>query len=174
MKKALVVVDCQNDFVTGSLGSLEAISIIPHVCTAIKEAIDRGETVYFTLDTHGEDYLDTTEGKNLPVKHCIKGTKGHDLHDDILATLEGKAEGYRLIEKPTFGSFDLVKALEGVDEVTIMGICTDICVVSNALLIKNAYPDMIITVDSNGCAGVTPKSHQAALVTMAACQVKII
>ena len=168
--KILVVVDMQNDFIDGALGTAEAVAIVPSVIEKIKKYESEGNYIIYTKDTHPDTYLSTREGRYLPVEHCIKGTQGHDIPDDIL-------RGHKLIiEKPTFGSLALVDYLGSLDfdEVELIGLCTDICVVSNALLIKAAFPEKDVTVDSSCCAGVTPDSHNAALTTMKMCQVNVI
>ena len=173
MKKFLVVVDMQKDFVDGALGSKEAVAIVPNVVKKINEF--EGE-IFVTYDTHFENYMDTNEGKNLPVPHCIKGTAGFELNDEVEKALEGK--DFTKVEKITFGSVDLPKivgaAANGEDfTVELIGLCTDICVVSNALLLKANYPEMNIGVDAACCAGVTPESHDAALTTMKMCQIEV-
>ena len=170
MKKLLIVIDMQNDFIDGSLGTEEAQAIVPAVVEKI--ASYPPKDIVATMDTHGADYLKTQEGKNLPVKHCIKGTDGWQIRPEIAALL-GKAKIY---EKPTFGCERLaadLKAVKGLKEVEIVGLCTDICVVSNALLIKAALPELKISVDSACCAGVTPEKHLAALETMRSCQIEV-
>lgn len=172
MKKVLVVVDMQNDFVDGALGTKEAQAIVPAVLAKIKEYA--GETVYATRDTHGENYMETSEGKHLPVPHCIKGTQGWEIRDDVAEAL--KAVGAEIIDKPTFGSTVLAEkmvALAKADELIIelIGLCTDICVASNALLLKANLPEAVIKIDPACCAGVTPESHDAALLTMKMCQI---
>ncbi len=174
MKEFLVIVDMQKDFVDGALGTAEAVAILEPAIKLIKEF--KGEIIA-TLDTHGENYLSTAEGKKLPVPHCIKGTEGWGLHTAIAAALEGR--DYTLLEKPTFGSTELPKIIEkaaaGDDfKVTLMGLCTDICVVSNTLLLKANFPEKEISVVAECCAGVTPESHAAALKTMQMCQINII
>ncbi len=168
--KVLVVVDMQRDFIDGALGTAEAVSIVPRVIEKIKQYESEGGLVIYTKDTHFEDYLSTREGRNLPVKHCIKGTPGHDIPDEIL-------RGHELVfEKLTFGSTELVAYLEDKhpDEIELVGLCTDICVVSNALLIKAHFPELEIAVDASCCAGVTPDTHAAALATMKMCQINVI
>lgn len=173
MKHILVVVDMQKDFVDGALGTKEAVAIVPNVA----EKIESFEgTLFVTYDTHDEDYLFTNEGRNLPVPHCIKGTPGWELDTRIAAALEGKQ--YTTVEKPTFGSVELPELVEsamgpGQFTVELVGLCTDICVVSNALLLKAYFPEMQIFVDADCCAGVTPESHQAALTTMKMCQITV-
>lgn len=173
MKNILVVVDMQKDFVDGALGSGEAVAIVPAVCEKIK-AFD-GE-IFVTYDTHGENYAETNEGRNLPVPHCIEGTDGWQLDKDVAKALEGKE--YTAVRKPTFGSAELpglIKSAAGDEEFTVelIGLCTDICVVSNALLIKAAFPEIDISVDSACCAGVSRETHDAALSTMKCCQIKV-
>lgn len=168
--KILVVVDMQNDFIDGALGTAEAVAIVPSVIEKIKKYESEGGIIVYTKDTHPEDYLSTREGKYLPVKHCIKGTQGHSIPAEIL-------RGHDLIiEKPTFGSMELVDYLGSLDfdEIELVGLCTDICVVSNALLVKAAFPEKDVTVDSSCCAGVTSDSHNAALTTMKMCQINVI
>lgn len=173
MKKLLVVVDMQKDFVDGALGSKEAVAIVHNVIKKI-ETFD-GD-ILVTYDTHRENYMDTREGKNLPVPHCIKGTEGWALDKNVRAALDKKT--YHAVEKPTFGSTALVEHIRanydpGEITVELIGLCTDICVVSNALLIKANFPETEITVDAACCAGVTVESHNAALLTMKMCQVQV-
>lgn len=165
--KMIVVVDMQNDFIDGSLGTKEAQEMLPR----LKEKLGREKAaLVFTMDTHGEDYLSTQEGKNLPVKHCIKGTEGWEIAQELRAF---KEKARAIVEKPAFGSMDLIKVLSDADEVEFVGLCTDICVISNALLVKAAYPEMPVSVDSSCCAGVTPASHKNALEAMKMCQIKV-
>ena len=167
--KILIVVDMQRDFIDGSLGTNEAVLIVPHVIDKIKQYEKEGGTVIYTKDTHFEDYLNTREGRHLPVPHCIKGTPGHDIPSEIL-------RGHELVfEKLTFGSVELVDYLSEIefDEIELVGLCTDICVVSNALMIKAHFPERDVVVDSSCCAGVTPHTHNAALTTMKMCQIKV-
>lgn len=174
-KKILVVVDMQNDFIDGALGTAEAQAIVPNVVEKIQNF--DGDIIW-TKDTHFEDYLDTQEGKKLPVKHCIKDTHGWELNKDVLAVLD-KVENIWGFEKFTFGSTSLAKKLEeynlcGIEEITFIGLCTDICVISNALLVKAHLPEVTIKVDAKCCAGVTPESHNNALEAMKMCQIEII
>lgn len=174
MKHFLIVVDMQNDFVDGALGSENAVKIVENVSRKIR-GFDG--TIIATLDTHGDDYLDTQEGKKLPVKHCIKGTEGYKLNREVMSALEKRE--YTLLEKPTFGSVELPglisrKAEGDAFTIELVGLCTDICVVSNALLLKANFPEVEISVDSACCAGVTEESHNAALMTMKSCQINII
>ena len=174
--KKLVVVDMQNDFIDGSLGTNEAVAIVDNVKDKIGQY--NPSDVYVTLDTHGPNYLNTQEGEKLPVEHCIKGTDGWKLSPAI----EEMLQDAHVFEKPTFGSVALaeeLKSLAGDDypdgegmEIELVGLCTDICVVSNALLIKAYLPEARISVDPSCCAGVTPESHEAALATMRMCQIE--
>ena len=169
--KALIVVDMQNDFIDGALGTKEAVAILPHVREKIDIYRKNGDTVIFTRDTHGENYMDTMEGKKLPVPHCIKGTKGWEI-SDCLGT-----ENSEIIDKPTFGSTELaerIKALKDLDEVELIGLCTDICVISNALCLKARLWETPIRVWRECCAGVTPASHENALSAMTMCQIDIL
>ena len=165
MKKTLLVIDMQNDFIDGALGSNEAQQIVANVREKITQRINEGFEVIFTRDTHQEDYLSTPEGRKLPVKHCIEGTHGWCIADGLYV------DGCKIIDKPTFGyvhwdAFDFEK-------IEIVGLCTDICVVSNALILKATFPEAEISVDASCCAGVTPQSHKAALKTMQMCQIDI-
>lgn len=166
MKKTLIVVDMQNDFIDMALGTKEAVAIVPNVKKKIQEYVENGNEIIFTRDTHFEDYLQTSEGKKLPVEHCIKGSKGWQIADGLYV------DGCKIIDKPNFGWPDWRE--ENLEEVELIGLCTDICVVSNALIIKATFPDAHVTVDSTCCAGVTVETHEAALRTMAMCQVEII
>ena len=173
MRKILVVVDMQNDFIDGALGTPEAVAIVENVKARIRE-YDKAD-VFVTMDTHFPEYLQTQEGRNLPVEHCIKGTEGWQIRSDI-AELLTDAHVY---EKPTFGSVALAKGIAEIAakeeiEIEVLGLCTDICVVSNALLLKANMPEVKITVDHTCCAGVTPESHEAALMTMQMCQIGIV
>ncbi len=169
MRKILVVVDMQKDFVDGALGSKEAAAIVDNVVNKISSF--EGE-IFVTFDTHFENYMETSEGKNLPVPHCIKDTPGWRLDEKVEKALENKK--YTKVEKLTFGSVDLPKLIgEGDKEIELIGLCTDICVVSNALILKANFPESEIKVDSRCCAGVTPEAHNAALMTMKSCQIKV-
>lgn len=177
----LIVVDIQNDFVTGSLGTKEAEAIVPAAARRLAEAERRGEEILFTRDTHGEDYLDTQEGRKLPVPHCVRGTAGWEIVPQLAEYTAGRTP----IDKPTFGSQYLGAILKardedlrkqgrpGVERVTLIGLCTDICVISNALLIKAFLPEAEVAVDAACCAGVTPESHKNALEAMKMCQIAI-
>lgn len=173
MKNILIVVDMQNDFIDGSLGTAEALSIVGNVVSKIKNF--NGDIIV-TYDTHQNNYLETQEGKNLPVPHCIKGTEGWELNAKVLNALDGKK--YRAVEKTTFGSVDLIEYLKAnYDcnniEIELVGLCTDICVISNALLLKANFTETKISVDSSCCAGVTVDSHNAALTSMKMCQINV-
>ena len=165
-KKTLIVVDMQNDFIDGALGTKEAQGIVENVKKKIEEYRAAGNEIIFTRDTHGEDYLDTPEGKKLPVKHCIYGTKGWEIAEGL------EVPGCICIDKPTFGWTRWEE--RHFEEIEMVGLCTDICVVSNALILKAMFPDVEITVDGNCCAGVTPETHKAALETMKMCQICVI
>ena len=182
MRKILIVIDMQNDFIDGSLGTREAVGIVENVKKKI--ASYAPEDVYATRDTHQADYLETQEGRNLPVEHCIEGTDGWKIRDRLFETLYDN----HVFNKPTFGSVALAKemlaiynyeeaesgiASGSIMEIEIVGLCTDICVVSNALMIKAFLPEVKITVDSSCCAGVTPAKHEAALETMRSCQIDV-
>ena len=165
--KYLIVVDMQNDFTTGSLGSPHAAAIIPHVVEKVKSFDGR---VIFTRDTHGEDYMQTQEGRNLPVIHCIKDTPGWQICDELLPFVE------TVVDKPTFGSTALAHLLassEPMEEIELCGLCTDICVISNAMILKAAFPEVKMTVDASCCAGVTVESHNTALGAMKAVQIEV-
>ncbi len=173
MQKILIVVDMQNDFIDGSLGTPEAVAILPKVEDKIKSFDGK---VIFTRDTHTEDYMNTAEGKNLPVPHCIKNSHGWQIADSLLPYTKDAF----IIDKPTFGSIALAEYLkqedrkDPIEEVTLIGLCTDICVISNAMLTKAALPEITVSIDASCCAGVTPESHQRALDAMQVCQIKIL
>lgn len=164
--KTLIVVDMQNDFIDGALGTKEAVAIVPNVKKKIEEYKARGDAVIFTRDTHKIDYLNTNEGKHLPVEHCIEGTHGWQIADGL------EVENCMYIDKPTFGWRNW--HWHNFEEIELVGLCTDICVVSNALILKAMFPELDITVDASCCAGVTPESHKAALLTMKMCQINVI
>lgn len=172
MGKVLVVVDMQNDFITGSLGTKEAQAIVGNVVEKIRTRRAEGDDILVTMDTHGSDYLNTQEGRNLPVEHCIKDSWGWQLADEIAA----ETEGCPRFEKDTFGGRELIRKLAEMmpESIEFVGLCTDICVVSNALGVKAWLPEVPLSVDSKCCAGVTPESHQAALQTMASCQIRVL
>ena len=186
MKNILIVVDMQKDFIDGALGTKEAAAIVPGVVKRIENS--ENELILFTQDTHGEDYLSSPEGKKLPVKHCIKSTEGWEIHANILkAWRENKntivaAESIgNVFEKGVFGSVELVQFIKNlrdegaaISDIELMGLCTDVCVVSNAIMLKNFLPDVEISVIENCCAGITPQSHTEALNTMKMCQINVI
>lgn len=173
MKEILIVVDMQKDFVDGALGSAEAVAIVDNVVEKINNF--EGDIIA-TYDTHEDNYMETREGKYLPVPHCILGTEGWELNDRVQKALDAK--GFRAVEKPTFGSVDLVDIIREYDvndiRITLIGLCTDICVVSNALLLKANFTETDIAVDAKCCAGVTVEKHLAALETMRSCQIDVI
>lgn len=176
MQNVLIVVDMQNDFITDALGTAEAMAILPNVVARVADGVKKNEKIIFTRDTHTKDYLHTQEGSRLPVAHCIMGTRGWEIADD----LQPYSNRCEMIDKPTFGSLELAERLkdmdlkESVGTVTLIGLCTDICVISNAMLIKAALPEVRVAVEAACCAGVTPESHNNALRAMAMCQIDII
>lgn len=173
--KCLVVVDMQNDFVTGALGSEEARKIVEPTVKRVAQAAEDGDTIIFTRDSHSEHYLETQEGRNLPVPHCISGTEGWQVIPELLPYTVGRT----VVDKPTFGSRQLGELLETLDreeqleEITFIGLCTDICVISNVMVAKAFLPEVPLAVEAGCCAGVTPESHQTALKAMEVCQVVI-
>lgn len=176
MKKVLIVVDMQNDFIDGNLGTKEAVEIVPIVEEKIKEYIKGGEKIIFTRDTHNENYLDTQEGKKLPIKHCLYDTDGWEIRPELVNTVINANYALNIIDKKSFG-YPYWKEILGVDycgEIELVGLCTDICVVSNALILKALYPEVRIVINSKCCAGSTPESHKVALDTMRSCQIEII
>ena len=173
MRKILIVIDMQNDFIDGALGTAEAVGIVE----AVKEKIRSypPKDVIATMDTHFENYMQTQEGRYLPVPHCVRGTEGWEIRPEIAGLLKGA----KVYEKPTFGSMQLAEDLKAAAEkeeieLELIGLCTDICVVSNALLLKAQMPEVRISVDASCCAGVTPQKHEAALETMRSCQIRVI
>ena len=173
MQNILIVVDMQNDFIDGTLGTKEAVAIVPKVEEKIRNFDGK---VFFTRDTHETYYLETQEGKNLPVPHCIKGTPGHEIINELQPYVK---KALAVFEKETFGSRKLANFLKElhkekeIESIELLGLCTDICVVSNALLIKAFLPEVPILADSNCCAGVTPEKHESALETMRSCQILV-
>ena len=170
-KKVLIVVDVQNDFVTGSLGTPEAQAVVPNIVKKVEEYRSRDDVIIFTTDTHYDDYLETSEGKKLPVSHCIVGTSGYEIIPELnveLSTME------KIYPKNTFGYRWNISHWICCYDVEIIGVCTDICVVTNALVLKTHYPDIEITVDASCCAGSTPEKHKAALDVMESCQINVI
>ncbi len=178
-QKVLVVVDMQNDFIDGALGTKEAVAIVPAVCRKVRESAAEGALVFATQDTHSENYMMTREGRYLPVPHCIKGTDGWQIRPEVADAL-GNA---RIVEKYSFGSVVLPDAIgeelqiRGIApqdaEIELIGLCTDICVVSNALILKARFPETDLKVDASCCAGVTVEKHLAALETMRSCQIEV-
>ena len=172
MQDILIVVDMQNDFIDGALGTAEAVEIVPRVAEKIKGFHGK---VLFTRDTHPENYLETQEGRKLPVVHCVKGTPGWEIRPELMALCQTEP-----VDKPTFGSIRLGEVLVGLNtldpigSVTLIGLCTDICVISNALLVKAFLPEVPVIVDAACCAGVTPESHRNALSAMKMCQIRVI
>ena len=166
--KTLIVIDMQNDFVTGSLGTNEAQHIVPNVKKKLEEYYERGDQVFFTRDTHSKNYLQTLEGKKLPVEHCIEGTKGWEIVSDLPVDKDAM-----IINKTSFG-FSGWHLYSLGNEIEILGLCTDICVISNALILKAKFPDSEIYVDVSCCAGTTPELHGKALDIMKSCQVNVI
>ena len=180
MKNILIIVDMQNDFIDGSLGSKDAQEIVPNVVKLINNAVTNQDFIFVTQDTHGKDYLSTQEGLRLPVKHCIKNTKGWEINQDVWSALEKADMGkVSVISKPTFGSTFLASKVkekcqtDEIGEIRICGLCTDICVVSNALILKANIKDTRIVIDSKSCAGTSVENHNAALTTMKCCQCDI-
>ena len=180
MKKILVVVDMQNDFIDGPLGTPEAIAIVDRVCEKIREG--GWDKIVLTRDTHDDDYLETMEGQKLPIEHCIRNSDGWLLNTKVHKAVHGityKCEGISIFNKPTFGSLGLVNQIirkrdSKNIELTLVGVCTDICVISNALLLKAHYPEMKIVVDASCCAGSTPEKHRMALEVMKSCQIDVL
>ncbi len=192
--KVLIVVDMQKDFIDGSLGTKEAQAIVPLVAETIEQMADPNTVVIFTKDTHHENYMNTLEGKNLPIPHCIKGTAGHSIVDEVfnayINVIDTYADAYEVypitdinpikIDKPTFGSVELQNILFdindriGIEEITLMGLCTGICVMSNAILAKATLPEVPVNVIEDCCACVTPESHKTAIEAMKLCQINII
>lgn len=171
MRKVLIVVDMQNDFIDGALGTTEAVAILPNVKRKIEEYKKAGHAVIFTRDTHDKNYLQTQEGKNLPVEHCIKDTDGWAISSEL------DTDNCVIIDKTTFGSVSLMSYIEANypdAEFELVGLCTDICVISNAIMLKAHLPEAKINVDASCCAGVTPQSHKNALEAMKMCQINII
>lgn len=178
--KILIVVDMQNDFIDGALGTEEALKIVPKVAEKIRGFDGK---IFFTRDTHEDGYLESQEGKNLPVVHCVRGTKGWELYPEIEAL---RKEGDQVIDKPSFGSIELghrlreymtelsIKGESKVESIAFVGLCTDICVISNAMITKAFFPEIPVLVDASCCAGVTPESHDTALKSMEMCQIQIV
>ena len=179
MNKILVVIDMQNDFIDGALGSPEAQAIVPNVIAKVKQCAENGDGIIYTADTHGRDYLETMEGRKLPVPHCIHGTEGWEVPKDIYMF------DAPVIMKDTFGSWELphyvmnmagpsVEEIEKLESIEVIGLCTDICVISNVMMLKAWFPNTSIIVDASCCAGVTPESHKNALRAMEMCHIEVI
>lgn len=175
MKKILIVIDMQNDFINGSLGSVDAQKIVPNVKEKINKCIDEDYKIIFTRDTHEKNYLETFEGKNLPVEHCIFETDGWKVIPELIERVAFYPD-VTVVNKPTFGYEGWKELLGGIKdcEIELVGVCTDICVISNVLVLRMLYPDCKITVDASCCAGVTRKKHNAALEVMKSCQINVI
>lgn len=174
--KIFIVIDMQNDFISGALGNPETLAAVAPMTEKVKEKIAGGTEILYTLDTHFENYADTQEGRNLPVPHCIKGTEGHRLIPELMEIINDES---RAVEKVTFGSNELPQRIMDIcggvpDEIELAGVCTDICVISNAMILKAFFPETEIIVNSRCCAGVTPESHNRALETMKMCQITVI
>lgn len=168
--KLLAVIDMQNDFIDGALGTPEAVRIVEKVRAKIEKYLAHGDQVVFTRDTHSENYLETQEGKKLPVKHCIKDTAGWEISEKVYE------EGCPVIDKPSFGSLELAgyaAGLADLEEIEVIGLCTDICVISNVMILKAKLPEIPVSVDASCCAGVSPQSHVNALEAMKVCQVEV-
>lgn len=173
MRKILIAVDLQNDFIDAALGTKEAVAIVDKACQVINSYDEK--SIIATRDTHGANYMETQEGKNLPVPHCIKGTDGWQINAKVQKALRGA----KIIDKPSFGSVELAEYIRDLAakediSVTLIGLCTDICVVSNAMLIKAFCPEIPVSVIASACAGVTPQTHDVALTTMKSCQIKVL
>ena len=170
----LIAVDLQNDFITGALGNEQCAAAVENAAKYIRSFREKGGRIYATLDTHLENYLETREGKDLPVPHCIKGSRGHELTDEIKSAL---GEDYTPVEKNTFGSKDLPLIIKEdigdgkIDSFILIGVCTDICVISNAMVLRAFFPEVPIRVAASCCGGVTPESHENALAAMKSCQI---
>lgn len=169
--KLLIVVDMQNDFIDGALGTTEAVAIVPNVAKKIADTRAAGEVVIFTRDTHQKNYLETQEGKNLPVLHCVEGSEGWNISSKL------EVGDSLIFNKPSFGSMELadyVASLNDLEEIELIGLCTGICVISNAFILKAKLPEVKITVDASCCACVSPESHKTALSAMKLCQISVI
>ena len=186
--KVLIIIDMQNDFIDGALGTPEAQVIVPNVVNKMKWHDNTNTVILFTKDTHFDNYLNTSEGEKLPVPHCIQGTEGwkinQEIHNEFKKGNYGTYSSDEIVNgriiKNTFGSYDLLDVLstielnDCIEEIELCGVCTDICVISNAIMIKNAFPDIPIIVDASCCAGVTPEKHAAALEVMKSCHINVI
>lgn len=178
--KILVMIDMQNDFLTGVLGNEQTAAVVKRVYEKAKAYLTKSSAPLFcTMDTHNESYMTTQEGRNLPVEHCIKGTDGWQLESSIRELTDSCPESVYKLEKGAFGAENLADCIkeicgENVSEIELIGVCTDICVISNAILLKTFFPEALITVDSSCCAGVTPESHENALAAMKMCQINVV
>lgn len=181
--KILIMIDMQNDFLTGVLGNGQTAAVVPAVCEKVRRYLAESKApLIYTMDTHVENYLSTQEGRNLPVTHCIKDSHGWQLDSRLKAITDSQPERTVKIEKGTFGAENLPECVkdisqqygEEIEEIELVGVCTDICVISNAMLLKAFFPETLITVDSSCCAGVTPQSHQNALEAMKMCHIRVI
>jgi nicotinamidase-related amidase len=172
--KTLIVVDMQNDFISGSLGTPEAVAIVPNVLKKLEEYFNNDNQIIYTRDTHYNNYLESLEGQKLPIKHCIHSTHGWEVSDELFEYFDDYHNVY-VINKSSFGynHWDHWDN-EIIGDIEIVGLCTDICVVSNALILKAIYPNKEITVDASCCAGTTPENHKAALQVMKCCQINVI
>ena len=180
--KILVMIDMQNDFLTGALGNAQTAAVLENVCRYVKKYLSESKAPFiYTMDTHSENYLETQEGKNLPITHCIENTDGWKLPNELEDIISAAKNNVICKKKDTFGAKELPNVIakiesesnEKIDEIELIGVCTDICVISNALLIKAFYPEIQITVNSMCCAGVTPQSHLNALEAMKMCQIRV-
>ena len=169
MNKCLIVIDCQKDFITGALANKEAKTKLPAIISKINEARENKASIIYTKDTHDQNYLESFEGKNLPIIHCVENTEGWEFEEGI-----NPLENEIIICKPNFGYSNWRNVIPTIDEIEVVGFVTDICVVSNALALRMFYPDAKITVDASCCAGVTPEKHKAALEVMKSCQIEVI
>lgn len=177
MKKYLIIIDMQHDFITGSLGTPEAITIVNKIKDKIVTNFDEYAGIFFTRDTHGYGYLNTQEGKKLPIKHCIFETAGWAIVDELIEpffTHTYKNSYLKYINKNSFGTFEWEKYIDYPTEIEICGVCTDICVIVNALILKTIFPEAKIIVDASCCAGTTPEMHRKALDVMKSCQIEVI
>ena len=169
--KVLAIIDMQKDFIDGALGTKEAVAIVPAVAARLQQARSSGEAIVFTRDTHHADYLSTQEGRNLPVPHCLEGSGGWQIDAAL------PVEDAPVFDKPSFGSpalIDYLARLPDLESVEFIGLCTDICVITNAMMLKGARPEVPIRVRAACCAGVTPQSHENALAAMKQCQIEIV
>ena len=176
--KVLIVVDMQNDFITGSLGSKEAVVARDNLREWVKDNVTSNDKVLFTQDTHYDDYLETQEGRNLPIVHCLRESAGWEIDEQLLTAVDEIGPFTSFVEKETFGAIGidnyLPLATKNIEEIILCGVCTDICVISNALIVKAMYPETPVSVVASCCAGLTPEKHKAALSVMESCQIKVV